>query len=45
MREDECYNCAHLKEEHLYGLDSAGGEECEVDYCTCLEWEPFPDDE
>ena len=40
MREDECYNCVHLKEYHQAELAA-----CELDGCDCPEWEPFPDDE
>ncbi len=37
MREDECYNCVHLKEQH-----SSEDAECEIEGCDCGEWEPFP---
>ena len=40
MREDECYNCVHLKEDH-----QDGQAECEILPCPCPEWIPFPDDE
>ena len=42
MREDECYNCVHLKEDHRYGQDDPTGEDCLVEDCDCREWEPFP---
>ena len=40
MREDECYNCVHMRDNHRDAL-----EDCDVYECDCSEWIPFPDDE
>ncbi len=40
MREDECYNCVHMRDNHR---DALG--DCAVYECDCLEWIPLPKDE